>query len=82
MSQSARVITVMRDGKWRTLRQIESAILAVFQTADTQTAISARLREGVRLAQAGWLKETRKEKINDKQVWYYRLRVKDENQLN
>ena len=65
-----RVIAVMLDGRERTLRRIESEIFSRFGHADTQAAISARLRE---VAVYGYEKNTRIETINGKQVWWYRL---------
>lgn len=73
MSQTARVVAAMKDGKWRTLRQMESLIYSLSGIADTQTAISARLREGAKLAKFGYTKESRFECDGSKRVWFYRL---------
>lgn len=73
MSQSKRVIAVMKDGVWRTLRQIEQRIFDTFGECDTQPAISARLREGAKLSAAGYRKESMLEMVGNKQVWRYRL---------
>ena len=65
-----RVIAVMSDGKPRTLRDIERECWARFQHADTQAAISARLRE---VSCHGWEKHSSNQVINGKQVWHYHL---------
>ena len=69
-SQLGRVIAIMRDGKRRTLREIERECWTRYGHADTQTAISARLRQVHRY---GYRKQAHIEKINDKAVWWYYL---------
>jgi len=70
-SQMGRVLAVMRDGQERTLRQIESECLSRFGHADTQPAISARLREA---HLHGYDKTARMEcTANRKQLWFYKL---------
>ncbi len=69
-SQLGRVIAIMRDGKRRTLREIERECWSRYGHADTQTAISARLRQVHRY---GYRKQAHIEKINDKAVWWYYL---------
>lgn len=45
-TQFGRVVTVTRGSAWKTLREIEADIQFFFpETPDTQSAISARLRE-------------------------------------
>ena len=67
--QLGRVIAIMRDGKRRTLREIERECWTRYGHADTQTAISARLRQVHRY---GYRKHAHIEKMNDKAVrWYY-----------
>ena len=73
-SQLGRVIAIMRDGKRRTLREIERECWSRFGHADTQTAISARLRQVHRY---GYRKQAHIEKINDKAVWWYYLTPMD-----
>ena len=73
-SQLGRVIAIMRDGKRRTLREIERECWTRFGHADTQTAISARLRQVHRY---GYRKHAHIEKINDKAVWWYYLTPMD-----
>ena len=73
-SQLGRVIAIMRDGKRRTLREIERECWTRFGHADTQTAISARLRQVHRY---GYRKQAHIEKINDKAVWWYYLTPMD-----
>ena len=68
--QLGRVIAIMRDGKRRTLREIERECWSRYGHADTQTAISARLRQVHRY---GYRKQAHIEKINDKAVWWYDL---------
>ena len=73
-SQLGRVIAIMRDGKRRTLREIERECWTRFGHADTQAAISARLRQVHRY---GYRKQAHIEKINDKAVWWYYLTPMD-----
>ena len=72
--QLGRVIAIMRDGKLRTLREIERECWSRYGHADTQTAISARLRQVHRY---GYRKQAHIEKINDKAVWWYYLTPMD-----
>ena len=72
--QLGRVIAIMRDGKRRTLREIERECWSRYGHADTQTAISARLRQVHRY---GYRKQAHIEKINDKAVWWYYLTPMD-----
>lgn len=69
-SQLGRVIAIMRDGKRRTLREIERECWSRYGQADTQTAISARLRQVHRY---GYRKQAHIERINDKAVWWLSL---------
>ena len=73
-SQLGRVIAIMRDGKRRTLREIERECWSRYGHADTQAAISARLRQ---VHKYGYLKQAHIEKINDKAVWWYYLTPMD-----
>ncbi len=73
MNQFNRVVKVASGRKWRTLRDLESVIIDRFNVADTQAAISARLRDISGLARLKLAKETRTERINNKTVWFYRL---------
>lgn len=68
--QLGRVIAIMRDGKRRTLREIERECWSRYGHADTQAAISARLRQ---VHKYGYIKNAHIEKINDKAVWWYYL---------
>ena len=72
--QLGRVIAIMRDGKRRTLRDIERECWSRYGHADTQAAISARLRQVHRY---GYRKQAHIEKINDKAVWWYYLTPMD-----
>jgi hypothetical protein len=69
-TQLGRVIAIMSDGKARTLRDIERECLSRYGQADTQAAISARLRE---VCCHGWEKHSSNKTINGKQVWHYSL---------
>ena len=69
-TQMDRVLAVMRDGRERTLRQIESECRDRFGHADTQPAISARLREA---HLHGYDKSARMERQHSKHVWFYKL---------
>ena len=69
-SQLGRVIAIMRDGKRRTLREIERECWSRYGHADTQAAISARLRQ---VHKYGYRKQAHIERINDKAVWWYYL---------
>ncbi|BBU05051.1 hypothetical protein WP9W18E04_27060 [Aeromonas veronii] len=69
-TQLGRVIAIMRDGKARTLRGIERECWSRYGQADTQAAISARLRE---VCCHGWVKHSSSKNINGKQVWHYSL---------
>ena len=73
-SQLGRVIAIMRDGKRRTLREIERECWSRYGHADTQTAISARLRQ---VSRYGYRKQAHIERINDKAVWWYYLTPMD-----
>lgn len=72
--QLGRVIAIMRDGKRRTLREIERECWSRFGHADTQAAISARLRQ---VHKYGYTKNAHIERINDKAVWWYYLTPMD-----
>lgn len=71
-TQLGRVIAIMSDGKARTLRDIERECWSRFGQADTQAAISARLRE---VCCHGWEKHSNHQNINGKQVWHYRIEL-------
>lgn len=57
MGQRERVVSICKDGRWRTLGQIRRLCISRFNQYDETTAISARLREGARLAVKGYKKE-------------------------
>jgi len=69
-TQLGRVIAIMSDGKSRTLRDIERECWSRYGHADTQAAISARLRE---VCCHGWEKHSSSQNIDGKHVWHYRL---------
>ncbi len=64
--QARRVFNVMRDGMWRTLRQISDA------TGDPEASISARLRD-FRKQRFGGLNVERRREAG---TWLYRLVVR------
>lgn len=43
--QMARVFSVMRDGKWRTLSELQAVIHSRFGKHDSEAGLSARLRD-------------------------------------
>ena len=69
-TQLGRVISIMSDGKARTLRDIERECWSRYGHADTQAAISTRLRE---VCCHGWEKHSNCQNIDGKQVWHYHL---------
>ena len=73
-TQLGRVIAIMRDGKERTLRDIERECWSRFGHADTHAAISARLRQ---VYKYGYIKNVNIKKINEKLVWWYYLTPMD-----
>ena len=73
-TQLGRVIAIMRDGKLRTMRDIARECLTQFGHADTQAAISARLRQ---VYKYGYIKNVHIKKINEKLVWWYYLTPMD-----
>ena len=73
-TQLGRVIAIMRDGKERTLRDIERECWSRFGHADTQAAISARLRQ---VYKYGYIKNVHIKKIDEKLVWWYYLTPMD-----
>ena len=73
-TQLGRVISIMSDGKPRTLRDIERECWSRYGHADTQAAISARLRQ---VYKYGYIKNVNIKKINEKLVWWYYLTPMD-----
>ncbi|WP_369788497.1 hypothetical protein [Rouxiella sp. WC2420] len=73
-SQLYRVIQAAMGPDWHTLRDLELLVLNMFGQADTQPAISARLREVDPMVH-GLRKDKRVVRDLDtgKQVWFYRL---------
>ncbi len=73
-NQMGRVIQAAAGAKWMTLRDLERTVFMMFFVADTQAAISARLRE-VDPKLHGLVKEkcTLKDPDTDKLVYFYRL---------
>lgn len=78
-NQMGRVIQAAAGPKWMTLRELERTVFMMFFVADTQAAISARLRE-VDPKVHGLVKEKRMLKDPDtgKQVYFYRLVAAEE----
>lgn len=73
-TQLGRVIAIMLDGRWRTLRDIERECWSRFGHADTQAAISARLRQ---VHKYGYIKNAHIERVSEKAVWWYYLTPMD-----
>ncbi|WP_145517635.1 hypothetical protein [Yersinia mollaretii] len=74
-SQLNRVIAAASGADWRTLRDLEKLMSQMFPgEGDTQTAISARLRE-INPVRHGLVKQVRTVRNEDsgKRVWFYRL---------
>ncbi|QHA85565.1 hypothetical protein [Serratia rhizosphaerae] len=72
-SQICRVRNAAAGAKWHTLRDLELLVLQMYGVADTQSAISARLREFSR-PRDGLVKERRMVKAESgKWVYFYRL---------
>ncbi|WBF44463.1 hypothetical protein [Serratia rubidaea] len=78
-NQMGRVIQAAAGAKWMTLRELERTVFMMFFVADTQAAISARLRE-VNPKVHGLVKERRSVKDPDtgKLVYFYRLVAAEE----
>jgi len=75
MGQFNRVVSICKGRKWYTLRDIESACISKYKEYDSQSGISARLREHKRLAKIG-LKQDRVGPLPQylpKRVYKYRL---------
>lgn len=75
-SQQERVIAVCSDGQYRTLDRIRKEIRAKFNKFDTETAISARLREKGSLFKYGFAKQVIKiiNPKTKKPCFYYTLK--------
>jgi len=78
-NQMGRVIQAAAGPTWMTLRDLERTVFMMFFVADTQAAISARLRE-VEPKLHGLVKEKRtlKDPDSGKQVYFYRLVAAEE----
>lgn len=73
VGQAQRVFSVICDGKWRTLWQIQSEIKTRTGFHDSETGISARLR-GLRNEKKGGY--TIESKVDEKRHWWYRMEMK------
>ncbi|GAB3528594.1 hypothetical protein [Photobacterium alginatilyticum] len=71
-TQFNRVVSSALGLEWSTLRDLEQQIQSKFDCFDTQTAISARLRE-VKPSNTGLVKQRMCKSVNSKLVHYYRL---------
>jgi hypothetical protein len=65
-AQSKRVYGLMRDGNWRTLREISTA------TGDPEASVSARLRD-LRKAKFGGYEVGRRRRGESSGLWEYRV---------
>lgn len=66
-AQTRRVYDLMRDGTWRTLREIAAA------TGDPEASVSARLRDLRKAAFGGFTVERRRRGEPKAGIWEYRL---------
>lgn len=75
-SQLERVIAVCSDGEYRTLDRIRKEIWAKFNKFDTETAISARLRDKGSLFKLGFAKQVARivNPKTKKPCFYYTLK--------
>ena len=73
-TQRQRVFAIMKSGKWYTLEDIRWRILGRFNHIDSETAVSARLRD-FRKAKFGGYIMNAKRKTNGKAQWIYQLEV-------
>lgn len=73
-SQLCRVICVACNPEWQTLEELERRVQISFRTRDSQTAISARLRE-VSPIRHGVMKQSTKVKneTTGRFTWFYRV---------
>ncbi len=73
-SQLCRVICVACNPEWQTLEELERRVQISFRTRDSQTAISARLRE-VSPIRHGVIKQSTKVKneTTARFTWFYRV---------
>ncbi|MEX2940285.1 hypothetical protein [Serratia fonticola] len=72
-SQQARVMLAAAGATWRTLRDLELLVLQMYGVADTQSAISARLREFSK-PRNGLIKERQMVRAESgRMVYFYRL---------
>ncbi len=70
--QKQRIFSVMKDGEYRTLREIESL------TGDPQASISARLREFVN--KDGHIKNKRRRGEPKRGIWEYQIILKGDSE--
>lgn len=68
-----RVILTAYGREWLTLRDLEERIYAKYGHGDTQSAISARIRDIKKQFGTELMLEKRTERINNKTVWFYRV---------
>jgi hypothetical protein len=69
MTQFDRVVRICNGAGWKTLREIETSCHIRYGKHDTQTAISARLRDTAKLA----ILKLKKESRNNGNTWHYRI---------
>ncbi|CAI2004861.1 hypothetical protein PTR36_01065 [Serratia bockelmannii] len=81
-NQIGRVIQAAAGAQWMTLRELERTVYMMFFVADTQAAISARLRE-VDPKIHGLVKEKRtlKDPETGKLIYFYRLVAASEQEV-
>lgn len=75
-AQLTRVIQAMSDGKWRTLSEIQSRILAMHAKRDPEASLSARLRDIRKLYGEEAMESRRRTEDGIDGLWEYRSNVR------
>ena len=71
--QILRVFECMKDGKWRTLSEIRTAIHGTFFKADGEASISAQIRNLKKQKWGGHVIERRPRGDRERGLWEYRI---------
>lgn len=74
-AQLTRVLEAMSDGKWRTLSEIQSCILATKNKRDPEASLSARLRDIRKLYGEAAMESRRRVEDGVDGLWEYRSNV-------
>jgi biotin operon repressor len=70
-TQLVRVLALMRDGEWRTLRQIADAV------GGSEAGVSARLRDLRKTRHGGYTVDRERRGDPTRGLWYYRVRIEE-----